>query len=468
MDAAVSRYAKPFTSVPEQVELLRRNGMVIDDAADAAATLRRCGYYRLSGYTHYFREGPSLRRFMPGTTLREVTDLYRFDETLRAVILDGIAQLEPALRFHVGHRLGRNARFAHRRGVYLSESGTVWAQGLEGTSRSKHASWLQEYGQQESRSQETFVQHFRRRYGPHLPVWVATEVMTLGTLTRLYDLMPDNDRKLVALRFGLRTKDGDGDPGTFSNWLNFIRHVRNICAHHSRLWNRTLDVSLTRPGSGLAPELAHIDDSSRRRLYGVISALRYLLARVEPESHWHSRALTIVTDFARTSGVRLSTMGFPRGWQNESLWAPNYLPDMLLREVADSVDAVDTVNRPTAMLLVEEKGDEAARKDWLRYLVREGALIAHRMGPQQHFPVFQFRNGNVYAPAANVNVNLFSRIERTEKDPSRAAIAAQRWWTTADPSHGFEDPPLDMLNGDPEIVTQASTTWANGTIERIT
>lgn len=441
--------------------------MVIDDDADAEATLRRCGYYRLSGYTHYFRERPALRRFAPGTTLRKVTDLYRFDEILRAVILDGIAQLEPALRFHVGHRLGRNARFAHRLGAYLNESGTVWAQGPDGTSRSKHAEWLQEYSQQESRSQETFVQHFRKQYGPHLPVWVATEVMTLGTLTRLYDLMPDNDRKLVALRFGLRTKDGDGDPGTFSNWLNFLRHVRNICAHHSRLWNRTLDVSLTRPARAFAPELAHIDDSGRRRLYGIIATLRFLLARIEPESHWYSRALTVVTDYARTSEIRLSAMGFPLGWQSEALWAPKYRPDMLLREIADSIDAADTVNRPAAMLLVEKKGDEAARKNWIRYLVRQRALIAHRTGPQQHFPVFQFRDGNVYPPAANVNVNLYSRIERTESDPSRAAIAVQRWWMTSDPAHGFEDPPLVMLDRDPDAVEHASYIWANGTVAHV-
>lgn len=448
--------------------MLRRNGLVIDDDADAEATLRRCGYYRLSGYTHFFRERPSLRRFVPGTTLRKVTDLYRFDESLRAVILAGIAQLEPALRFHVGHRLGRNARFAHRRGAYLNESGTVWTQGTGGTSRSKHAEWLQEYSQQESRSQETFVQHFRQQYGPHLPVWVATEVMTLGTLTRLYDLMPDNDRKLVALRFGLRTRDGDGDPGTLSNWLNFLRHVRNICAHHSRLWNRTLDVSLTHPARAFAPELAHIDDSGRRRLYGIIAALRFLLARIEPESHWYSRALAVVTDYARTSEIRLSAMGFPLGWQSEALWAPKYRPDMLLREIADSIDAADTVNRPAAMLLVEKKGDEAARKNWIRYLVRQRAVIAHRTGPQQHFPVFQFRDGNVYPPAANVNVNLYSRIERTESDPSRAAIAAQRWWMTSDPAHGFEDPPLDMLDRDPDAVERASYIWANGTVAQVT
>src|SRR5688572_22756196 len=123
MDSAVSRYDKPFTSVPEQVELLKRSGMLIGDSAAGEAMLRRCGYYRLSGYTHYFRVTPSMRGFAPGTSLEQVHALYCFDETLRSVILEGVAQLEPALRFHIGHRLGRSAKFAHRRGAFLNDAG---------------------------------------------------------------------------------------------------------------------------------------------------------------------------------------------------------------------------------------------------------------------------------------------------------------------------------------------------------
>lgn len=464
MDVAVSRYDKPFTSVPEQVELLRKNGMVISDPVAAEATLRRCGYYRFSGYTHFFRSRPSMQRFISGTTLEQVHDLYDFDAALRSIILEGIAQIEPSFRFHVGHRLGRSAKFAHRRGVFLNDAGTMWIQGDEGVKLSRHAEWAQKYSHQESTSQETFVQHFRRRYGPQLPVWVATEVMTLGPLTRLYDLMPDNDRKLVAARFGLLNASGDGDAATLSNWMNFVRHIRNVCAHHSRMWNRSLDVAVVLPPKTIAPEMAHLTDAARRKLYGALCILRYLIARVDPDSDWFARALAVVTDFARTSGIPVQTMGFPEGWQSEMIWAPEYVADMLLRDVADGIDAVAAVNRPEAMTLVAKKGDEAARKKWLRYLVRRNALLAHSIDPQQYFPTFQFADGDVSVPVADVNELLLARIKRTQHDPVRATLTAQRWWTSANPAHGFLEPPMSFITMHPDRVRRAARTWSSSAL----
>lgn len=464
MDMAVSRYSKPFTSVPEQVRRLQHRGLQVDDLDEAESVLRRCGYYRLSGYTHFFRQPNAMRRFAPGTNLRQVVDLYQFDEVLRSVVLDGIAQLEPALRFHVGHRLGRSAVFAHRLSMALNENQTLWRQGPQGVKRSNHSEWLAEYSAQERRSQETFVQHFRTKYGPHLPVWVATEVMTLGTLTRLFDLMPDNDRKLVALRFGLLMSDGDGDPGALSNWLNLLRHTRNICAHHSRLWNRTLDVSLTLPSSTAAPELSHIPDTGRRRLYGVLAALRYLLARVAPESRWYAGALATITDFARTSGIPLARMGFPFGWQSEKLWAPKYSADALLRDVIDAIDAIDSVNRPGAMQLLSSRAGEAAQKKWLRSLIKNRALIIHQAGPQQHFPAFQFISGDIHPRVGDANEHLFSRIDRTAVTRAHANLRAQRWWITPDPVNGFDMQPLDLLSIAPQVVVDASARWASGAL----
>ena len=32
-------------------------------------------------------------------------------------------------------------------------------------------------------------------------------------------------------------------PDIFCSWLHTINYVRNICAHHARLWNRELDIT---------------------------------------------------------------------------------------------------------------------------------------------------------------------------------------------------------------------------------
>ncbi|MGP6175088.1 Abi family protein [Corynebacterium sp. A21] len=455
-----SRYEKPYTSVPEQVSILQQRGMDVGDPLQAEALLRRYGYYRLSGYTHFYRQDPSSSGFIAGTTLSQVKLLYCFDEKVRSLLLEGISQIEVALRFHIGHRLGRRDTFAHRSSAEFENKFGTWSVSENGVTLSKHQEWLKEYTRQEKRSQEAFVQHFRRHYGPHLPVWVATEVMSFGTLCQLFQAMPENDRKLVAARFGVLTRDGDGDAGTFSTWLNHLRHLRNLSAHYSRVWNRTFDVVLGKPNSSAVSELAHWDDVSVRKLYGTISVLHFLLARVNPQSDWYAEVISLVTDFSRRSGISVQAMGFPLDWQVERIWQPNYCADMHLLDVVDAIDNIAVVNRREAMGLLTQQENDAARKKWLRYLIKKDTLIGHKLGPQMYFPVFQFKDGDIFAPVATVNVNLFRRFSQTNVRPAEAALEVQRWWLTPLARHGFDSPPINWIKNNPEEVILASKRWS--------
>ena len=234
---------------------------------------------------------------LPGTTIRRVSDIYQFDQELRAVLFDALETVEIAIRFQVGHTLGRRNPFAHRDPGSLSPAFAAVPQvpaepspphgetvDAELVHLSRHQEWLDHFDEQERRSQEAFAAHFRDKYGPHLPVWVATEVMSFGTLGQLYDGAAEDDRARIAANLDLIGKDGKGDAALLSNWLNHIRYIRNLCAHHSRLWNRTFDVELASPA--LIPDLAHSTGKSQRRLYGTISTLTFLLARTMPSSTW--------------------------------------------------------------------------------------------------------------------------------------------------------------------------------------
>lgn len=255
MSTPDSTYAKPFLTIPEQVRWLRGRGM--DCGADpyASSVLERYGYYRLSGYWHLHRARPEppaprldadgreirLDSFLPGTSLARVVSLYEFDHELRTHVGDALSVIETAFRFFIGHRLGRVDKFAHRKPEVL---GAV----REAEPTRAYREWLEEYDRHEKRARGDFVVHFREKYGPHLPIWVATEVMSFGVLSSLYDLMRQGDQEILAARFQVHSADGRGDRGALGNWLNNLRNVRNICAHYGRLWNRTFDVLIDAPG----------------------------------------------------------------------------------------------------------------------------------------------------------------------------------------------------------------------------
>jgi len=60
------------------------------------------------------------------------------------------------------------------------------------------------------------------------------ELLTFGQLSTIYDRMANAaDQKAIARQFGTQVE-------LLRSWLQTLSYVRNVCAHHSRLWNREL------------------------------------------------------------------------------------------------------------------------------------------------------------------------------------------------------------------------------------
>lgn len=326
----VQSYEKPFLPVDEQVDQLIARGMLIPDIAAAAETLRRIGYYRLSGYWYPYRQ-PSededrsrADTFHPGTSFTQVVDMYEFDRALRLIVLDAIERAEVALRFEVGHTLGRRGAFAHTTPECLAPEFTESAipRDSGSTLGSQHDRWLIHRFQEEQRSKADFVKHFNEKYSPPLPVWVATEIMDFGGLSKLYAGMLQRDRDEIASHLGILTPAGEGNSSALKSWMVNITYVRNICAHHARLWNANI---VQRIGSKQligVPELVHIKTMSARteRLYPTLAVLAFLVSKVAPESTW--RVLLQHQLNALPSQHSLAEMGFPPGWENLTLWNP--------------------------------------------------------------------------------------------------------------------------------------------------
>ncbi|WP_241961111.1 Abi family protein [Salinibacterium hongtaonis] len=77
------------------------------------------------------------------------------------------------------------------------------------------------------------LEHYLLTYGtPELPPsWLMVEALTIGQLnSAINNLRQRSDRTAVATRLGLN------EP-VLASWLRTYVRVRNICAHHGRLWN---------------------------------------------------------------------------------------------------------------------------------------------------------------------------------------------------------------------------------------
>ena len=296
------KYHKPSLTFDAQADLIIARGLQADREL-LITRLRAVNYYRLSAYWYTFRDMEAgTDKLLPGTTLETVWRRYVFDRHLRLLVMDAIERVEVSLRTEVANRFALEAGpFAH-----LDRAN------LPGLSADDHRFLLERIHTEQRKSREDFVRHYHEKYTSEteLPLWMAVELMTFGTMYTLFRGLHSRMKKDVARTYDLHAP-------VLASWLRTLNLIRNLCAHHARLWNREID---TRP---LLPESKHDPNWHLPipipvdRIFGVLSVLSYLLQRVAPQSAWKQRAKALLATY---TDVPLYFMGFPADWEESPIW----------------------------------------------------------------------------------------------------------------------------------------------------
>lgn len=302
-------YTKPPLSFTDQISRLEAKGMIFNDKAFAEQRLASISYYRLSGYWYPFRihdeNNKVLNQFEPGTTFDDVLCLYETDRQLRSLVLDAIERVEIAVRtqftYHIGHKY---FAFGHTDKENFHP-------------KFNHSEWLSKLEAEVRRSRDDFILHYQSKYEgfPLIPIWMMTEVMSLGALSFGYKgLINDQksgieDKKTIAKHFNIHHKK-------LGDWLHTLTYVRNICAHHSRLWNRTLTIKpdKTKDKHWLPPLTPTTD-----RIFYVLLMLRHLLRATGNGEDWTLQVNQVLTPLADNKRWR-TAMGMPENWREHPIW----------------------------------------------------------------------------------------------------------------------------------------------------
>jgi len=319
-------YNRPWKSYEEQLTILKSRGMTVSDEAKAINYLERLGYYRLSGYWYPFREiqyttasgklsYQRLDNFVARTQFQDAVHLYVYDKRLRLLAMDALERIEVAVRSDIAYLLGKRDAFAYQNPEMFQ---TRFTEVGSGFTASRHQQWLSKFEASLSRSKEEFVKHYRSKYGLPLPIWVAVETWDFGMFSILYSGMQYKDQKTIALKYSI------SEPKVFASWLRSLNYIRNICAHHSRLWNRNMADQPKLPKYGEVLELDAFRGKQDliARPFLIFCIMQYLLNRICPNSHWNERFKESVQAFPEmsTGGVNANNMGLIDGWEKWTLW----------------------------------------------------------------------------------------------------------------------------------------------------
>lgn len=293
--------------------------MTIGDEDSALAVLQRFGYYRLSGYSYPLRktkpvgEKGRLDSFVEGATLEQVIQIADFDKKLRLLTMYAIETIEVAIRVAVADHLGRVQIDAHMHPSLLDGRFTASGPNCEA---SAYELWVERFEDLLDKSKEDFTKHHNENYDGRMPIWVAIEVWDFGLLSRFFSGLKFRDKNAIALKFGIT----DGD--VLKTWIRAFNFIRNVAAHHSRLWNR---INTEIPG--LPPlercrwlEPLHKAPSSQRRLFGALTLMRFMLRTIHPHSDWPQQVKAHIATFPESDRISIKAAGFPEDWQSLPIW----------------------------------------------------------------------------------------------------------------------------------------------------
>lgn len=313
---------KPWRSFADQLRQLQDRGLLVDNPAAALDYLERLGYYRLSGYWYPLRaidpvasaaRGRAVRldTFALGHRFEDVVRLYVFDKKLRLLALDALERIEMAVRVDVAHLLGQRDPSAHENPACLhgNFAKKLIVKGPD-TGKTQHQVWLAKYQSMLSRARkEPFVVHHQQQYGA-LPIWAAIEVWDFGLLSKLFAGMQYADQQTIAALYG--APNGQA----FAQWLRSLNFIRNVSAHHSRLWNLNV-VERAAPPAGWP---VHLDNA---RPFFYFCLMQQLLNVICPNSSWGRRFKDLLAkDFPVVAHqqISLAELGAYAGWEGWALW----------------------------------------------------------------------------------------------------------------------------------------------------
>lgn len=138
---------------------------------------------------------------------------------------------------------------------------------------------------------------------------MAIEIWDFGALSKLFSGLNVADQDQIAGKYGIASGQ------EFAGWLRGLNFVRNVSAHHSRLWNINI---LERAKVWQKDNDWQMQNNARAFYYFCL--MQQMLTVICPNSTWSNRFKELLATFPENGAVKLSDLGTTENWQDWNLW----------------------------------------------------------------------------------------------------------------------------------------------------
>lgn len=309
---------KPFQTYEELIAKLREEkGLSVPDEVRAIHLLKKHSYFALiSGYKTLFKQPNG--QYRPGTTIEDIFALFEFDNHLRNIFFQAIQSIEKHIKSLLSYAFVQKYGDSQRK--YLSPESYAFLSSSDVETYLKCAEvkkLIQTYQHIVTPPFEhPYIEHQYKKYG-NVPLWVAIKAVTMGVVSKMYSLCPQDIQAMVSKEFPVVREH------QLVGILDFLTRVRNVCAHNERLYDFNSGSRRAIPAMPLHQQLKIEKTKSffkkgQKDLFAAVVCFKYLLSPEEFRQTADQIQNEILALCTRTKLLHqqqiLCQMGFPSNW----------------------------------------------------------------------------------------------------------------------------------------------------------
>lgn len=302
---------KEFKTIDQQIDILRKKGLIIDDEARTYDILLKENYFFLNGYRHLFMNSPTDKTFISGSTFSELYSLFLFDRYSRNIFFKNLLIIENRLKSVISYQMSK--KYGYKEKDYLNVKNFT----NDPEKKRKVHDVIEKMKRQIriNTSRHNATLHYLNNYG-YIPLWILVKVLSFGMVCELYSILKDEDKLEVATIFGLSKE-------YLEDFLPILSNYRNLCAHEDIVFDHKTERVIPDTEYHKKLNIFKMDDEyiyGKNDIFAVIIIFKFLLEDDEfrlmlKEFDYEFEKLDARIDSIPVEKI-LDTMGIPKNFMD--------------------------------------------------------------------------------------------------------------------------------------------------------
>lgn len=285
----MSEHQEPL-NVEQQIENLKKLGLIIEDENDTKDFLNKVSYFRLiKAYNIGLKNKNS--NYNSGVTFNLIKGIYIFNAKFRNMLFSEIEKVEINLRCRLANYI------SCKYGIF------GYKNELNFENPDYHKKFIEDSQREiKQNSKAAFIQNFHNNYNPpDLPFYALVETISFGSLSMFFKNLKNIDKKAIASYYKIGYT-------YLQSWFEHLSYVRNICAHYGRLYNNFFSKTPI-----LYKEYTE-QGIKNNRVFASLICLKHLLS--DDKIHWGKFVVNIKLLLDDYKCADKKYLGFPEFWEN--------------------------------------------------------------------------------------------------------------------------------------------------------